>query len=80
MTWQTHLDEYQEAEAHCVEADRLYHRTARSFDRLAHRVGDARAWLLAGMSLADARCVQAEKRRQRAYHALRAALTPSNDR
>lgn len=73
--WHDCLAEYLAAKARHAEADRLYHRAGRTLRKLARWASDDRAYELAGMSLADNRCLRAYAEQRRARDKLKAALT-----
>jgi hypothetical protein len=72
--WRNRLAEYLTAKAHHDEADRLYHRAGRIMSKLARRVDDDCAYQLAGMSLADNRCLRACAEQRRALDKLIVSL------
>ena len=74
IPWQQRLAEYREAKARDDEAGRLMARAERTFDKLAKRMGDERAYVVAGVNFADERSVRASKDCQRALFALRDSL------
>ena len=56
--WQQRLAEYREAKARDDEAKRLMSRAERTADKLAKRIGDKRAYEIAGVNLADVRSLR----------------------
>jgi hypothetical protein len=71
--WQPLVFEYLTAKARHDDAKRLMRR-AGTFDKLAKRYGDERAYEIAGVGLADERSVRAYQQHQRAFDALVASL------
>ena len=72
--WQPRLIEYLAAKARHAAAERLMHRAERTFDKLAKRCGDKRAYEIAGVELADERSVRAYQQERRAFDALKGSL------
>ena len=68
--WNERLVEYLAAKARHAEAERLGHRAFRTFDKLAKRCGDKRAYVIAGAELADKRILRAYQQERRASDAL----------
>ena len=68
--WQSHVAEYLEAKARHADAERIMLRAERTFDSLAGRHGDGRAWRISGVALADERCLVACQRERSAWYTL----------
>lgn len=72
--WLTELAKYHAAQKEHARAVQLEARAARTFDKLAKRIGDERAYLVAGCAVADERSIHTYRRCSRAYETLRMSL------
>jgi hypothetical protein len=72
--WRPLLAEYLAAKARHREAEQLFHRSQRTFEKLARRLDDRRAYTLAGVNMADERSVRAYQVQRKAFQRLRSAI------
>jgi hypothetical protein len=72
--WQPIVIEYLAAKARHADSERLMHRAGRTFDKLAKRCGDKRAYEIAGLALADERNLRAYQQERRAFDSLMGSL------
>jgi hypothetical protein len=72
--WQPLVIEYLGTKARHDDAKCLMHHAERTFDKLAKRYGDERAYEIAGVGLADERSVRACQQHRRAFDALVGSL------
>ena len=70
QVWNERLAKYLAAKECHADSERLMHRAERTFDKLAKRCGDKRAYEIAGVGLADERSVRAYQQERRAFDAL----------
>jgi hypothetical protein len=74
QVWKERLAKYLAAKARHADSERLMHRAGRTFDKLAKRCGDKRAYEIAGVELADERSLRAYQQECRAFDALKDSL------
>lgn len=73
--WRPLLAECLAANARHREADRLFHRSQRTFAELAKRLDDRRAHEIAGVNLADERVLKACRAQRQAFQPKTACLS-----
>jgi hypothetical protein len=71
---QSLLAQYLVAKARHSDAERLYHRSLRTFSRLSRRLDDDRAYTIAGVSMADERMLKTYRLQWRAFCRLQLAI------
>jgi hypothetical protein len=72
--WQKRLCEYLASKGRYDAAERLFRRSLRTMARLSRRTSDKRACEIAGVILANERCIRARTQERRAAAKLKVAL------
>ena len=74
VLWRERLGKYLDAKRRDDEAKRVMLRAERTFGKLARRIGDERAYIIAGVSLADNRSIRTSREKRRVGDELKASL------